>query len=67
MLGTLAIALCRGPARMAAERVVGKLGHAHCFRPCLRASLSRSFGWLREARDAGLPRVAMEMDVLNEL
>ena len=44
------------PARRALERIVGKTGYAHTFRPVARASYGQCYLWLHGLREAHLGR-----------
>lgn len=65
IVGVLRVAASWRPARQALERMVDKVGHAHCFRLCLRSGLQRVHGALRRARGSKSSRVVMT-DLLQE-
>ena len=45
------------PSRRAVERLLGKIGYAHTFRPACRASFVEAFRWLNQARERRQARV----------
>eukprot|EP00974_Lingulodinium_polyedra_P081765 7917542-Lingulodinium_polyedra.AAC.1 len=48
------------PARRGLERVLGKMGYAHTFRPAARGSFGQSFLWLRLLREARVGRTSWQ-------
>ena len=53
------ILTCSKPSRKAAERVVGKVGHAHTLRSSMRASFGTVYSWLDDVRSARARRVSL--------
>ena len=47
------------PARRGIERVVGKLGHCHAFRPSLHGSFGTIYRWLHGLREGRIGRSAL--------
>ena len=58
---------CWRPARAMVDRVVGKVGHAHGFRPCMRCSFGEMFRFLEGARASRQSRVFLSDLVFEEL
>ena len=55
MCALLTLALQWRPSRSAAERLVGKVGHLHGLRPCLRSALSHTTSPLHPHPSLGRP------------
>ena len=66
MRATLLLCCQWKPSRHYAERCVGKLGHAHSFRVCLRAAMSHAHWWLHDGRELRLPRLIADIRVVKE-
>lgn len=62
----LRLATQHRPGRSYAERAVGKLGHAHMFRPALRSVLCATHRWLQSVREAGLKQLWQDFTVMKE-
>ena len=56
----------RVPVRML-ERAIGKVGHAHMFRVCLRSIFEKAYGIVREARAAKHIFVDNSVELITEL
>ena len=65
--GTLRAAACYRPARRCIERLLGKHGHAHCFRPPLRSLGGHVHRWVHDARVRDDTRLFNNHDCLLEL
>ena len=63
----LLLALQFRPARRAVERALGKVGHARCFRPCLRSIGAEIFRDVHFGRLLCLPRLWNHEQLLLEL
>ena len=54
------------PARRAVERLLGKIGFAHSFRPAGRAAFQHAFRWVQEAREKRLRRISWTSQLWSE-
>jgi hypothetical protein len=55
------------PSRRSIERVVGKIGHAHTFRSCMRGSFGSIYKFLQDLRTAEVSRTVLPIDVWWQL
>ena len=67
MRSLLRIATMWRPCRRTAHRVVGKLGQAHMFRPCVRSRLQDSHTWLYHGWEQKQARLRMTPTICWEL
>ena len=67
MRSTLLLAAQCRPGRRPVTRAVGKLGHAHLFKPCLRPTGQSVSRWVVDARAARQPRLVQTWESMEEL
>ena len=58
---------CWKPSRSQVERVVGKIGHAHTFRPCMRCSFGEMYRMLQRARSGKVAQLSWSDIIHGEL
>ena len=67
IISVLQCAVWWRPPLSALERTIGKVGHVHMLRPCMRSLIADLYRVIIEAREGGLPQATSTVESVREL